>query len=101
MLKNEDVLKVAQLARLELSKEQLSKFTSQLEGILELFSEVEKIDLKDVPETSQITGLSNVVDSDSVRRDEKRYPRNREDLLANAPKSSKGLINVPKIIGEE
>ena len=61
-----DVSYVAQLAKLTLSDDQKAKLTKQLEDTLKLLDQVGKIDTKDVAETSQVTGLANVIRDDVI-----------------------------------
>jgi aspartyl-tRNA(Asn)/glutamyl-tRNA(Gln) amidotransferase subunit C len=60
------VLKIAKLARLELSDEEVEKFSGQLSDVLNYVEILNKVDTKDVEETSQVTGLVNVFRKDVV-----------------------------------
>ena len=81
MLKKEDVLKVAKLSRLELSDAEIEKFTPQLSSVFEMFERLDAEDLKDVEETSQVTGLENITREDEIS--ETKYTT--DELLANVP----------------
>lgn len=98
MLSKEDVLAVAKLSRLELNESELEKFQKQLENVLKLFEEVQEIDVDGVAETSQVTGLRNVVREDVAKCDEDLRPCGAEKLLKNTPIRNGDNIVVPKII---
>ena len=77
MLTEEEVRKIAQLARVRLTDEQVKKFSSQLTNVLEYVEILGEVDTEGVAETSQVTGLSNVMDEDCVLESE----ASREELL--------------------
>ncbi|HLB60726.1 MAG TPA: Asp-tRNA(Asn)/Glu-tRNA(Gln) amidotransferase subunit GatC [Patescibacteria group bacterium] len=62
-----DTKKIAKLANLQLSPEELEKFSAQLSAILEYVEKLKNIDTSNVPETSQVTGLVNVTRNDEVK----------------------------------
>jgi aspartyl-tRNA(Asn)/glutamyl-tRNA(Gln) amidotransferase subunit C len=65
-LTKSDVLHVADLAKLELSDSEVSKYTSQLSKVIDHISELAKVDTKDVEPTSQTTGLEDVYRKDEI-----------------------------------
>ena len=73
-------------------------FQKQLENVLKLFDEVKNIDVEGVEETSQITGLENVVRLDEVVCDNDLQPCDSDQLLKNTPIKQGTNIVVPKII---
>jgi aspartyl-tRNA(Asn)/glutamyl-tRNA(Gln) amidotransferase subunit C len=94
-LRREDVAKVAKLARLSLSEQELDMFTEQLGQILEHANDIAALQLDDVVPTAHPFGLINVVREDLV---EPSLPR--EELLAMAPDAEDGRFAVPRIMGE-
>ena len=98
MLKKEDVLKVAKLSRLELSDAEIEKFTPQLSSVFEMFERLDAEDLKDVEETSQVTGLENIPREDEVKCLDDLTCCTTEELLANAPQKDGTGIIVPRVI---
>jgi aspartyl-tRNA(Asn)/glutamyl-tRNA(Gln) amidotransferase subunit C len=89
-IKREDVLHVAELARLELTDEEIDRFGEQLNAILEAVGKVSELDLEDVPPTSHPLELSNVWAEDAPQAS---LPV--EDALANAPEREDGFFRVP------
>lgn len=90
----DEVKHVAKLANLPLSDEEIILFIVQLSAILDFVSKLQKIDTKNIKETSQITGLENVFRADEI--DTLRL-LTQEDALANAKETHNGYFKVPKI----
>ena len=89
----EDVRKVAKLARLDLPEEQVEKYTSQLEKILDYVAQLEKVDTKDVLPTTRAVEEVNV-----LREDQAKKTSVREELLDLAPQREGDFVRVPKIL---
>ncbi|MFZ5365266.1 MAG: Asp-tRNA(Asn)/Glu-tRNA(Gln) amidotransferase subunit GatC [Patescibacteria group bacterium] len=87
------VEKVADLAKLEISEDDKKKYTKQLSDVFKYFDELRSLDLSEVPETSNITGLYNV-----SRPDEVHLIYSVEHLLADAPEIEAGQIKVPGVM---
>lgn len=68
-LTTDQVEKIAQLARLKLSEEEIERYTNQLTNILNYVEVLKEVNTKGIKETNQVTGLSNVTRSDVVRHD--------------------------------
>lgn len=94
-LTQEEVAKVAHLARLELAPEELEKMQSQLSGILDYIGMLSEVDVADVPPTAQVTDLVNVLRADAVAPS-----LSRKDALANAPQQQDGMFRVKAIFDE-
>lgn len=80
MLSKDDVKHIAKLARLKLSDDEIGKFSGQLSDILKYVEQLEEVDTDGVEETSQVTGLQNVTQSDDI---EKKC--SGDELLACSP----------------
>lgn len=94
-LSREEVVHVAQLARLRLTDEQIDVFTPQLAAILEHAADVEALDLDDVAPTAHPLRLANV-----MRADVPRDAGIRDAVLAAAPAAEEGMFRVPPVLGE-
>lgn len=94
-LSRQDVQRIADLARLELTAEELELFTRQLGDILTYVEQIRALDTTGVAPTSQV--LNRPVDRD----DAPAATLSREDLLQNAPDAAleAGLFKVPRVIG--
>ncbi len=65
-LTKEQVQHIADLARLKLSPEEVEKFSHELTDILNWVEMLGEVDTDGVKETSQVTGLQNVLRADKV-----------------------------------
>lgn len=92
----EVVRKVARLARLSLTDDDVARMTSQLGGMLEHFRDVDALKLDDVAPMSQPLPLSNVLRDDVVAPG-----LDRAEVLASAPAAQDDRFRVPPIIGFE
>ncbi len=93
MTKRETVRRVAELARLELSDNELDEFSKDMEEITKAFSVIRKVDTKGVEPAFQPMEMKNVLRDDMV---EESIPR--ETLLKNLKNKEKGFIKGPKVI---
>ncbi len=93
-LSREDILKLARLARLRLSDDEVDQFTQEITSILQYVEQLSELDLNDVQPTLQVTGLSNVMRAD----EEINYGASPADLLQNAPEIEGDLIKVKRMI---
>ena len=91
----EEVKKVAHLARLELNENEINNHAEQLEKILDYIRQLEKIDTDDVPCTTRAIEVINV-----LRKDEKKNSDCNEELLDLGPSIEDKYFKVPKIINE-
>ncbi len=89
----DEVRRVAKLARLNLSEDEVATFTSQLGQILEHASRVKEIDTKGVPPTSHPLRLANV-----WREDEPHRCLSPEAVLSQAPAREGNMFKVPRIL---
>lgn len=91
-----EVAKVAKLARLRLTDDELDRFTHQLADILEHAHDIDALDLADVEPMARPIPLSNV-----LRADEPAEPLDRDEVLAAAPAVEDEQFRVPPSLGEE
>jgi aspartyl-tRNA(Asn)/glutamyl-tRNA(Gln) amidotransferase subunit C len=92
----DDVAHVARLARLDVSDDELDRFTGQLAAVLEHARDVEALDVGDVPPTAHPLPLKNVLRPDVVRPS-----LDRDEVLAVAPAVEDDRFAVPPVLGEE
>lgn len=96
IIDREQVHKVANLARLEMTPEEEERMTAQLSSILEYFQQLSELDTTDVPPTTRAIDVSNV-----TRPDELQPFPNREALLKEAPDQDGDFFKVPQILQAE
>lgn len=95
-LSAQEVRRLAELARIELSDEDVDRLAPQLEVILDAVAQVSQVDTADVPPMSHPMPLVNV-----TRADEVTPGLTTEQALAQAPDAADGRFRVPRILGEE
>lgn len=95
-ISRDDVSHVARLALLELTEDELERYTEQLGAILEHAGDVEALDLADVEPLSHPLPVQNV-----FRDDEPGGALDRDEVLRQAPAAESGRFRVPAILGEE
>lgn len=90
-----DVEKIAELARLKFSEEELENFTPQMNEILSYMDKLNELD------TENVNPLSHPVEQTNVfREDELKASISTEDALKNAPSKDEHHFKVPKVIGD-
>lgn len=91
MLSRDQVLHVARLARLELTGEEIERFGSELSKVLDYVETIEQLgDLEDVPPTSHVVEVENV-----LRADEPRPSWPVDEMLESAPDAALRGFRVP------
>lgn len=88
-----DIQKVAKLARLELSSEEREEFSKQLNDIIEYVEKINELDTAGVKPADHIVELSNVFREDVVQKS-----IDPAEIEKMAPSFKNGHIVVPKII---
>jgi aspartyl-tRNA(Asn)/glutamyl-tRNA(Gln) amidotransferase subunit C len=94
-LSQQDVKRIAELARLELTAEELALFTRQLSDILLYVEQIQALDTSGVPPTAHVLNRP-------FERDDTAAPTlPRDEALANAPDAAPeaGLFKVPRVMG--
>ncbi|GAC1392038.1 MAG: Asp-tRNA(Asn)/Glu-tRNA(Gln) amidotransferase subunit GatC [Candidatus Saccharimonadales bacterium] len=92
-LNKSDVLKLAKLARLNLTNEEVDRYKEELASILDYVDQLQSLNFEDIPPTTQVTGLNNV-----MRKDEVINYGNTSDLLNNAPQVEKTYLKVRRML---
>lgn len=93
-LSKEDVLKVAKLARIELTEAEVEKFQGQLSGVLTYIEQLQSVDTDDVTETAQVTGLENVTRPDIAKP---MADADRQATIDQAPQHTGNLVRVTSV----
>ena len=91
----EDVKKIAHLARLNLTEQDMEVYTPQLSHILQFIEQMNTVD------TTHILPLSHSLDAaQRLRADQVTEPDFRDKFQRIAPSVEAGLYLVPKVIEE-
>ena len=94
-LTREDVLKLARLARLDLSEEEIEKYRTEMSEILQFVEQLQDVDVQGLEPTHQVTGLVNATRPDEI----KGYGYKPEQLLKNVPHVKDNQIKVKRMLG--
>lgn len=89
----EDILHIAELARLELQESEIESMQKDLSSILEYVARLDDLDLSDVEPTFNILGLSQ-----PMRSDEPHQGLESQEALENAPDSDGTFFVVPRVV---
>ena len=81
---------MSRLARLRLTEAEVEQMARELSSILDHVDRISQLDLEDVPPTSHVVELENV-----LRPDEPRPSWPKEKMLAAAPDPAEGAFRVP------
>lgn len=90
------VEKVAGLARIALSGEEIGRFTEQLSVVLDAVDRLSAVDTSSVPPTASVLPVENVMRDDQVRPG-----LTLEEALANAPQRDGDRFRVQTVLEEK
>lgn len=96
VLTRDQVAHLADLARIDLSDDELDHLAPQLSVILESVAAIQGVAGDDVPPTSHPIPMTNVFREDVVRPG-----LTAEQALSGAPASEQQRFSVPRILGDE
>ena len=95
-MSSEEVARLASLARIELTDDEIARFAGEFDAILDAVASVSEVASDDVPATSHPMPMTNV-----FRKDEVTETLTQEEALSGAPEAADGRFVVPQILGEE
>ena len=97
----QDVLRVAELANLELTSEEVPRMQRDLNNILGHVAQLNELDTDGVPAMAQVSemlGLAAEKTGANLRQDAVRPSLDRKDVMAQAPETEGRFFKVPKVI---
>ena len=95
-LSREEVLHVAELARIAISESELEKYQIQLKQIIDSVDKIKEVEVDDDKML-----IANWSKETALREDESGEMVSPKDVINNAPRHSRNYIEVPVVIGEE
>ncbi|SDS33165.1 Asp-tRNA(Asn)/Glu-tRNA(Gln) amidotransferase subunit GatC [Paraoerskovia marina] len=95
-ISRDEVARVAALARIDLSPDEVTRLAGELDVIVDAIAQVSAVATPEVPATSHPLPLTNV-----YREDVPEPALPVEDVLAGAPEALDGRFLVPQILGED
>jgi len=94
----EQVAKVASLARIRMSEDELDRIAPEFNKIIEWVEQLGEVDTAEVQPMSAVIPQALRLRDDVVDADPLTGGGRREDVLANAPAAEHGFFGVPKVI---
>ena len=92
-LKTDDVLAIAQLARLHLGADEIERYATDLSSILDLVEQMNRVD------SSGVEPLANPLDATQRLRDDEVTETDQRDKFQQiAPDVADGFYRVPRVI---
>jgi aspartyl-tRNA(Asn)/glutamyl-tRNA(Gln) amidotransferase subunit C len=91
----EEVEHIAELARLNLTGEEKTRYKEQLSAILDYAAKLQALNTSGIPPTSSVLPQRSV-----LRPDEPRPGLTLEELLRNAPQTEGAQFRVPPILDQ-
>lgn len=88
-----DIDHVSRLARIDLTKEEATRFSAQFSRLFEFIGELQALDVGQIPATAQVIPLVNV-----LREDEVKPCLSRDAALENAPDKEGPYFKTPRIL---
>lgn len=95
-LSKEEVLHVAELARIAISESELEKYQIQLKQIMDSVDKIKEVEVND-----EKMLIANWSEKTKLREDTSGEMLNPKEVIGNAPRHSGNYIEVPVVIGEE
>jgi aspartyl-tRNA(Asn)/glutamyl-tRNA(Gln) amidotransferase subunit C len=93
-LSRDDVLKLARLAKLDLTDEEVERYAAELGEILDYVAQLQSVEVDGLEPTNQVTGLTNVTRPDEI----KDYGYEPAELLKNVPSVQDNQIKVRRVL---
>ena len=85
-----DIKHIAKLAKLSIPDDKVDKFQKEMSGIIDM--------VEQLPDISLDGALLDPEDTMELREDEVKPSSPRDEMLANAPRTSAGCLLIPKVV---
>lgn len=95
-LSRDEVRRIAELARLELTDQEVALYAGQLSHILQYFERLREVDTSAILPTASVLPLKNV-----MRPDIAGQPLTPQQVVANASDSDENQFRVSAVLGDE
>jgi aspartyl-tRNA(Asn)/glutamyl-tRNA(Gln) amidotransferase subunit C len=94
-LSHEEVRRIAELAKLDLTEEEVALYAGQLSNILDYFQKLQTLDTSHIEPTASVLPLKNV-----LRPDVATTPLSPAEVIANAPDAEDNQFRVSAVLDE-
>lgn len=89
----DEVRHISHLCRLQLSQEDIDRFTADLGEIIDYVNQIQKLDTSGIDPTFQTAPLSNIFREDIIKKS-----LSPEEVLSNAPDRESDYFRMPRIM---
>jgi len=86
---------IAELAKLQLTNDEITLYAGQLTEILKYFEKIQNLDTSHIASTASVLPITNV-----LRIDEAGTPLSTDEVIANAPDSYDNQFRVSAVLDE-
>jgi len=93
-----NIKNLAELAKINLTNEELEKFKDQIKDIIDHFSSLKKIDTNNFNSNYWEIDKNKVVELDELRKDEVTKSFEINEIFQNAPENENGFFKIRKIL---
>jgi aspartyl-tRNA(Asn)/glutamyl-tRNA(Gln) amidotransferase subunit C len=98
-ISREDVLRVAELAHLELGEQEIEKYREQLDSIVEYMGKLNELNTADVEPMAQVFAAQSGEEENSTLREDVAVRCDvAAEILKQAPDAAAPYFRVPKVI---
>lgn len=96
MIDRQEVMRIARLARLELSEAEIAQYQQDLTGFLTSGAKLQQVDVSKLEGTSHAVAITH-----ELREDQVGTSLDQREVLAMGPAISNGFFKVPRIVEEQ
>ena len=89
---------LAELAKINLSSEELKKYKDQIDNIIDHFSSLKKINTENFNSNYWEIDNSKIVEINDLRKDEVSESFEKNETFQNAPENENGFLKIRKIL---
>lgn len=94
-LSHDEVRRIAELAKLDLTDDEVALYAGQLSSVLRYFERLQQVDTSHIEPTASVLPLSNV-----FREDRATAPLDPDDVVRNAPDAVDHQFRVSAVLDE-
>ncbi|MFH0951234.1 MAG: Asp-tRNA(Asn)/Glu-tRNA(Gln) amidotransferase subunit GatC [bacterium] len=95
MISKEEIKHVADLAKLEISNQEINKYSKELSAVVDYIGQLKEVDTQDTAITAQVTGLTNKTREDKVKNWNKAEVK---QILKQAKSKPGQEITIPRVL---
>jgi len=95
MLKKEDIIHIAELARIGLKEDEIEKYQRELSLILDYFKKLDTVDTDNIEPIGHITGINSVLREDVSQASDDDV---KDGIVKNFPQTVNNKVKVKSVL---